>query len=70
MTDRLNALFSLKDEVIVLTGGYGLIGAALSKGLVELGAKVGDEVAPFSQIGRIPEDWHLMVFTVRAFISD
>ena len=40
MTDRLNALFSLKDEVVVLTGGYGLIGATLARGLTELGAKV------------------------------
>jgi NAD(P)-dependent dehydrogenase (short-subunit alcohol dehydrogenase family) len=40
MTERLNALFSLKDEVVVLTGGYGLIGSALTRGLAELGAKV------------------------------
>jgi NAD(P)-dependent dehydrogenase (short-subunit alcohol dehydrogenase family) len=40
VTDRLNALFSLKDEVIVLTGGYGLIGSVLATGLAELGAKV------------------------------
>lgn len=40
MTDRLGALFSLKNEIVVLTGGYGLIGAALAKGLAELGAKV------------------------------
>jgi NAD(P)-dependent dehydrogenase (short-subunit alcohol dehydrogenase family) len=40
MTERLSALFSVKDEVIVLTGGYGLIGSALAKGLADLGAKV------------------------------
>jgi NAD(P)-dependent dehydrogenase (short-subunit alcohol dehydrogenase family) len=40
MTERLSGLFSLKDEVIVLTGGYGLIGSVLAKGLAELGAKV------------------------------
>ena len=47
MTDRLSALFSLKNEIIVLTGGYGLIGAALAKGLAELGARVAViELAP------------------------
>jgi NAD(P)-dependent dehydrogenase (short-subunit alcohol dehydrogenase family) len=40
MTDRLSALFSLKDEIVVLTGGYGLIGSVLAKGLAELGARV------------------------------
>ena len=40
MTERLSALFSLKDEVIVLTGGYGLIGSVLATGLADLGAKV------------------------------
>jgi NAD(P)-dependent dehydrogenase (short-subunit alcohol dehydrogenase family) len=40
MSERLNALFSLRDEVIVVTGGYGLIGSVLSRGLAELGAKV------------------------------
>lgn len=40
MTERLDALFSLSDEVVVLTGGYGLIGSVLAKGLAELGAKV------------------------------
>jgi NAD(P)-dependent dehydrogenase (short-subunit alcohol dehydrogenase family) len=40
MTERMSALFSLKNEVVVLTGGYGLIGSALAKGLAELGAKV------------------------------
>lgn len=40
MSDRLSALFSLKNEIVVLTGGYGLIGSVLAKGLAELGAKV------------------------------
>lgn len=40
MSDRLSALFSLKDEIVVLTGGYGLIGSVLAKGLAELGAKI------------------------------
>jgi NAD(P)-dependent dehydrogenase (short-subunit alcohol dehydrogenase family) len=40
MTERMSALFSLKDEVVVLTGGYGLIGSVLAAGLSELGAKV------------------------------
>jgi NAD(P)-dependent dehydrogenase (short-subunit alcohol dehydrogenase family) len=40
MKDKLSALFALKDEVVVLTGGYGLIGSALAKGLADLGAKV------------------------------
>jgi NAD(P)-dependent dehydrogenase (short-subunit alcohol dehydrogenase family) len=40
MTERMSALFSLRDEVVVLTGGYGLIGSVLAKGLAELGAKV------------------------------
>jgi len=40
MTERMSALFSLKNEVVVLTGGYGLIGSVLAKGLAELGAKV------------------------------
>lgn len=40
MSDRLKALFSLEGEIVVVTGGYGLIGATLCKGLAELGAKV------------------------------
>ncbi|HYD71498.1 MAG TPA: SDR family oxidoreductase [Candidatus Binatia bacterium] len=40
MTERLSALFSLKDEIVVLTGGYGLIGSVLAGGLAELGAAV------------------------------
>jgi NAD(P)-dependent dehydrogenase (short-subunit alcohol dehydrogenase family) len=40
MTERMSALFSLKDEIVVLTGGYGLIGSVLAKGLAALGAKV------------------------------
>jgi NAD(P)-dependent dehydrogenase (short-subunit alcohol dehydrogenase family) len=40
MSDRLKALFSLEGEVVVVTGGYGLIGAVLCRGLAELGAKV------------------------------
>ncbi len=33
-------LFSLEGEIIVFTGGYGLIGAAVVNGLAELGARV------------------------------
>jgi len=40
MSERLKALFSLHGQVVVVTGGYGLIGATLCRGLAELGANV------------------------------
>ena len=40
MSDRLASLFSLKGQVVAVTGGYGLIGSVLSAGLADLGAKV------------------------------
>ncbi len=36
----LNTLFSLKDKVAVITGGAGVLGSAMAKGLSDAGAKV------------------------------
>jgi NAD(P)-dependent dehydrogenase (short-subunit alcohol dehydrogenase family) len=40
MSDALSALFSLRGSVVVVTGGYGLIGRRLVSGLHDLGAQV------------------------------
>jgi NAD(P)-dependent dehydrogenase (short-subunit alcohol dehydrogenase family) len=37
---KADKLFGLDGQIVVVTGGYGLIGATLCKGLAELGAKV------------------------------
>ena len=37
---KADTLFGLDGEVVVVTGGYGLIGSALGKGLAELGGKL------------------------------
>lgn len=37
---KADTLFGLSGQIVVVTGGYGLIGATLCKGLAELGAKV------------------------------
>jgi NAD(P)-dependent dehydrogenase (short-subunit alcohol dehydrogenase family) len=36
----LSSLFSLKDKVAVITGGAGVLGSAMAKGLTDAGAKV------------------------------
>ena len=36
----MNDLFSVKDRVILLTGGYGILGACMAKHLAKEGAKV------------------------------
>ncbi len=40
MSDVLGTLFSLEREIVVVTGGYGLIGRRLVSGLHDLGARV------------------------------
>ncbi len=40
MSNAMAALFSLEREIIVVTGGYGLIGRRLVSGLHDLGARV------------------------------
>lgn len=41
MGTSFEELFGIKDEVMMITGGTGSIGFGLSKGLMDLGAKVG-----------------------------
>jgi NAD(P)-dependent dehydrogenase (short-subunit alcohol dehydrogenase family) len=36
----INSLFSIKDRVVIITGGGGIIGGALAKGFVNAGAKI------------------------------
>ena len=36
----MNHLFGIKDKVIVLTGGYGILGRCIAKHLAREGAKV------------------------------
>ncbi len=53
MSEQLRRLFSLHDEVVVVTGGYGLIGATLCRGLADLGAQVAViEPAPSNEKSR------------------
>jgi NAD(P)-dependent dehydrogenase (short-subunit alcohol dehydrogenase family) len=40
MSDLLNKLFSLKDQVAVVTGGSGALGGAMARGLALAGARV------------------------------
>lgn len=37
---NLEEYFDIKDKIIVVTGGYGYLGGAISKGLANIGAKV------------------------------
>lgn len=37
---KQNPLFSLEDQVIILTGGYGFLGTAMTEGLLDAGATV------------------------------
>jgi len=61
MSDRLHTLFSLEREIIVVTGGYGIIGRKLVRGLHDLGARVaviepnvsaGKSAAAFAEIAQ------------------
>ena len=36
----MKSLFSVKDKVIVITGGTGVLGSAIAKGLAQLGARI------------------------------
>ena len=38
--ENISSLFSIKDRVAIITGGGGIIGGALAKGLIDAGAKV------------------------------
>lgn len=51
-------LFNIKDKVVVITGGTGVLGAAMAKGLARLGAKL-------VVIGRSVEKIDLLVEEVR-----
>lgn len=70
MSDRLKALFSLAGDVVVVTGGYGLIGSVLCRGLAELGAKVAViELHPDAQ-RNIAAFGHPVPDNIRVFAGD
>ena len=55
----MNDLFSVKDKVILLTGGYGILGACMAKHLAKEGAKV-------VILGRNPQKGDALVAEIQA----
>ena len=55
----MNDLFSVKDSVILLTGGYGILGACMAKHLAKEGAKV-------VILGRNPQKGEALVKEIQA----
>src|SRR2546423_11296480 len=59
MSQSLDTLFSLQGQVAVVTGGTGVLGSAMARGLATAGAKVG-------VLGRRAEQAAQVVATIEA----
>ena len=70
----MNELFNVKDKVVVITGGAGILGKGIAAYLAKEGAKVvvldrSEEASPLSGLGRKLAGTHCGSVHLRRFVS-